>query len=363
MATVSFAPVLKPQYFDANGNPLAGGSIYTYQSGTTTPQLTYTDSTGVTSNANPIVLDANGEANIWLDVSLSYKFVIKDSGGATVRTVDGVVGLATNNSVVTASIQDSAVTTAKIADDAVTAAKLRDDPSVDANRAVTTDHIRDAAITTAKLATTVFSGLTADTAPDGTADYVPTFDASASANKKVLLSTVSGMTLISAQTASSSAQIDFTTGIDGTYDEYLFVITGLVPATDNTDLWIRFSENAGSSYVSTSSYAYNFVYSAGAAAPSATGSSGSDTKIVVIGGLGNSTGEVFQGDIRLFTPTSSKYKLMKWNVVMHGQVPSLVTVDGGSVYFGSTNTINAVRFLMSSGNISAGTFRLYGVRK
>lgn len=174
---VSLAPVLKQKFTDANDDPLAGGKVYTYQSGTTTPQATYTDSTGGTPNANPVVLDANGEANIWLDVALSYKFVVKNSSDVTQYTTDGVIGLATNNSVATASLQDDAVTTAKLADDSVTADILADHASIDASRAVTTNHVRDSAITRAKLATgavakrTVRSVVTTDT-PSVTADDV-----------------------------------------------------------------------------------------------------------------------------------------------------------------------------------------------
>lgn len=149
----SLAPVIKQQFFDDNGDPLAGGKIYSYQAGTTTPQATYTDSTGATPNANPVILDAAGRAAIWLNTDLSYKFLIKTSADVSVFNEDNIIGLSTNNSVATASIQDLAVTTGKLADDSVTAAKLADSASIDANRAVTTDHIRDAAVTRAKLTT------------------------------------------------------------------------------------------------------------------------------------------------------------------------------------------------------------------
>lgn len=152
MPTTSLAPVLKQRYLDANGAPLAGGKLYTYQAGTSTPQATYTDSTGGTANANPVVLDANGEANVWLDISLSYKFLLKNSSDVDQWTTDNVIGLLTNNSVATASIQDLAVTTAKLAANAVTSAKLSSSASIDLSRAVTTDHIRDLAVTTAKIA-------------------------------------------------------------------------------------------------------------------------------------------------------------------------------------------------------------------
>jgi hypothetical protein len=168
-------PVLKQYWTDANGNPLAGGKIYTYAAGTSTPQATYTDSTGDTESANPIVLDASGYAAMWLDPTLSYKFVVKDSTDVTQHTIDNVIGLLTANAVATASIQDDAVTQAKIADDAVGADQLKDSASTDADRAVTTNHIRDSAITTAKLAAASVTGAKLSTAVSSkTAAYTVT---------------------------------------------------------------------------------------------------------------------------------------------------------------------------------------------
>ncbi len=85
----TLAPQARFRAFDANGNPLAGGKLYTYQAGTSTPLATYTDQGGGTSNANPVVLDANGEANVWLG-SNSYKFVLKDANDVTQWTVDNI---------------------------------------------------------------------------------------------------------------------------------------------------------------------------------------------------------------------------------------------------------------------------------
>lgn len=126
---MNLPPVLKQRYFDSNGDPLVGGLLYTYQANTTTPQVTYKDSTGDvgTENTNPIELDANGEADMWLDPTLSYKFVLHDADDVpTGFSVDNVVGTLTNDSVGTNTIQDAAVTSAKIADDAITQAKLND---------------------------------------------------------------------------------------------------------------------------------------------------------------------------------------------------------------------------------------------
>lgn len=75
--------------FDANGTPLAGGLLYTYQAGTTTPQVTFTDSTGGTPNTNPVVLDSTGSASIWLG-SAAYKFVLYDSSSNVQWSSDNI---------------------------------------------------------------------------------------------------------------------------------------------------------------------------------------------------------------------------------------------------------------------------------
>lgn len=82
-------PTAKAQFIDAAGIPLAGGFVYTYAAGTTTPQVTYTDSTAATANSNPIVLDSRGEANIWLG-SATYKFKLTDANGTEIWTVDNI---------------------------------------------------------------------------------------------------------------------------------------------------------------------------------------------------------------------------------------------------------------------------------
>jgi len=83
------------QFFTSNGVPLAGGLIYTYAAGTTTPQATYTSSTGGTAHANPIVLDSAGRVaagEVWVSEGLNYKFVLKDSTFNTIGTYDNING-------------------------------------------------------------------------------------------------------------------------------------------------------------------------------------------------------------------------------------------------------------------------------
>ena len=91
MATTYLSPTPKLQFFDLNGDPLAGGLLYTYAAGTTTPLATYTDSTGNFANTNPIVLDSRGEANVWLGAAI-YKFALYTSVGVLIWTVDNING-------------------------------------------------------------------------------------------------------------------------------------------------------------------------------------------------------------------------------------------------------------------------------
>lgn len=88
MAVLSPPP--KAQFFDASGAPLAGGKVYTYAAGTTTPQATYTTAAAGTANTNPVILNARGEADIWYTNGVSYKVVLKDSSDATIWTVDNI---------------------------------------------------------------------------------------------------------------------------------------------------------------------------------------------------------------------------------------------------------------------------------
>lgn len=95
IVTLSIFAGVGAQLFDNNGDPLSGGKLYTYAAGTTTPQTTYTSSTGVTPHANPIVLDAAGRVpggEIWLDYISLYKFVVKTNADVLIATYDNIGG-------------------------------------------------------------------------------------------------------------------------------------------------------------------------------------------------------------------------------------------------------------------------------
>jgi hypothetical protein len=91
------------QFFDDNGVPLAGGKIYTYQAGTTTPSPTYTSISGSTPHTNPIILNAGGRVpdagEIWLIGGQSYKFILKTSTDVEIWSADNLSNAAPANQV------------------------------------------------------------------------------------------------------------------------------------------------------------------------------------------------------------------------------------------------------------------------
>ena len=88
--TTQLAPAWIFRGVDNNGNSLVGGQLYTYIAGTTTPQATYTDSTGLVPNTNPVILNSRGEAFVWLTSGQFYKFALYDSAGNLIQSEDNI---------------------------------------------------------------------------------------------------------------------------------------------------------------------------------------------------------------------------------------------------------------------------------
>lgn len=108
-----------PQFraFDGSGEPLAGGKVFFYESGTTTPKDTFTDQGEGTPNTNPVILDSEGYADIWGNGS--YKVILKDSNDVVISTTDEVEITGT-------IIGDGVVTNTNLADMAANTVKVRE---------------------------------------------------------------------------------------------------------------------------------------------------------------------------------------------------------------------------------------------
>jgi hypothetical protein len=107
--SVSLSPIggVAAQFFDNNGNVLAGGKLYSYEAGTTTPKTTYTSYSGTIANSNPIILTSAGRIpyEVWLTTGDSYKFVLTDSVGNQIGTWDNIYGYSSGSLDATTEVQ------------------------------------------------------------------------------------------------------------------------------------------------------------------------------------------------------------------------------------------------------------------
>ena len=175
------------------------------------------------------------------------------------------------------------------------------------------------------------------------------------------------MNLISTQTASSSSTISFTSGIDSTYDEYVFKFYDIHPETNDVIFEFQGSTNSGSSYgvtiTSTSFYAAHGEGDATAFTYNTYGDLAQQTSYQRInsgGGQGNGDDECFSGYLQIFNPSSSvfaKHFIIRGNEYNAGDYSIDNHVAG---YFNTTSAVDAIQFKMNSGNFD-GVIKLYGV--
>ncbi|MFQ5624637.1 MAG: hypothetical protein ACE5FS_14725 [Paracoccaceae bacterium] len=172
-----------------------------------------------------------------------------------------------------------------------------------------------------------------------------------------------GWDLIESQTASASATLDFTTGIDGTYDAYALVLTNVLPATDGAALWLRVQESAAWQ-ADAADYAYRYeTRIVNASTYNASNSTG-DAKIVLAGAaVGGAAGEGASGKIEFYGPATTAYHGFTWNIIEQDTTPITRNLVGGGAYIGATGAVTGVRVMFSTGNIASGTIALYGLRK
>lgn len=170
-------------------------------------------------------------------------------------------------------------------------------------------------------------------------------------------STASGCVLLNTYTASSSASIEITSQISSTYYAYTIVGTNIVPATNTVGLNLHFSTNNGSTWdTSAGSYAWTAPAQLVSGAGTLTSnSSSSDTRIRLMGNIDNTKNASFTLD--LIDPSVAGVKCFYKSAAYSGG--NLSQIAGTGVYTPASG-INAVRLIFNIGNISTGTFKLYG---
>lgn len=170
-----------------------------------------------------------------------------------------------------------------------------------------------------------------------------------------------GLVLVGSATASNDATIDFT-GLSSTYQAYLLVASNVVPATDSVNTYIRLGTGAGPTYLTgASSYSWAYGYAGHDSTDGGVGDNTSDI-IRLSATAGNATGEAFSFSLWLYDPSdTSTYKGVSGTSVRLNQNAQLYTTHFGGVAR-TTSAVTAIRFFFSSGNVSTGEFRLYGVK-
>ena len=175
--------------------------------------------------------------------------------------------------------------------------------------------------------------------------------------------------LLSTQTASASATISFTSGIDSTYDSYVFKFIDIHPQTSNADLMMNFSTDGGSNYnvTKTTTHFRAFHNEADTATSLAYDASNdlaqSTSDVSVLINIGATDSDMSgSGYVQLFNPSSSIF-VKHFIANANRYDPAIYTVNQYTAGYGNTTSpINAVIFRMDSGNIDDGIIKMYGVK-
>ena len=181
------------------------------------------------------------------------------------------------------------------------------------------------------------------------------------------------LTHIKTLTASSSSTLSFVDGssdvvLDNTYPIYLFKIINTHPATDGQKITFQGSTNTGSSYgVTATTTAFDAEHSEGDANSFSYNTSsdlaqGTGFQPLSLNNIGNDNDQSASGELFLFNPSSTtfvKHFIYTGSSLNNGDYLSNDFVAG---YFNTTSAIDAIQFKMESGNIDAGTIKLYGIK-
>ena len=176
----------------------------------------------------------------------------------------------------------------------------------------------------------------------------------------------SAQVLIQSQTVTNQASISFTSGIDSTYNHYIFQFVDINPATADMGFEFQCSIDGGSNYniqmtstIFESGHNEADTWYALSYLTASDQASGTNFQPISFsqGNMADATGV---GELHLYNPSSTTYVKNYWSTYqMMGNAPSTVYFRGGG-FFDTTTAINAIQFKMSSGNLD-GIIKMYGI--
>jgi len=177
------------------------------------------------------------------------------------------------------------------------------------------------------------------------------------------------MTLISTSTASSSATIDITSGIDSTYKEYIFKFIDIHQATDGADFQFQVDTGTNTSYNQTITsmgiLSYHQEDDSAAALGAHSGSAilHQETGFQDLGrSLGNDNDQSLSGELHLFEPSSTTFVKHFMGVINEAANDNGTNQRFVAGYVNTTTAITRIRFKADSGNIDSGTIKMYGIK-
>jgi len=177
------------------------------------------------------------------------------------------------------------------------------------------------------------------------------------------------MNLISTQTASSSSTISFTSGIDDTYDEYVFKFYDIHPATDDTRLTFQSDTGTNTNYNQTiTSTCFQAKHSEADDSSGLAYQAGNDQAQGsgfqrITDSIGNANDASAVGSLHIFNPSSSTF--VKHFICRTQHMVGASGVGSKDLYyagyFNTTTALTRFQFKMLSGNIDSGVIKLYGI--
>ena len=176
-----------------------------------------------------------------------------------------------------------------------------------------------------------------------------------------------GITLISSQTASNSASLSFTSGLDSTYKAYKFVFSNIHPRTDTAIFQFNLSTDSGSNYNVTKTTTLFRAYHAESDSGAFLSYDGSQDLAQstafqnVAESVGSGADESVSGSFLLFNPSSTTYVKHFLSRISNYQSDNLAMDYFMAGYGNTTSACNAIQFKMSSGNMD-GIIYLYGIK-
>jgi len=174
------------------------------------------------------------------------------------------------------------------------------------------------------------------------------------------------LVLLATETASSDGNLSFTSNIDDTYKEYIFKFYDIHPATDGAVFSFQVDTGTNTSYniacTSTLSQAAHDEGDTSAAWGYQTGiDQHQGTAFQRIGKMGNGNDECSAGTLHLYDPSNTTFVKHFIANVQSYHNEDYTTQEFTAGYFNTTTALTRVQFKMDSGNIDAGTIKMFGV--